>query len=120
MKPKIHSDPYDHKAQAEWAASHGLKKSKTRCPVPVRARGSCIIVMPCCDHGELYTKSGRKACFVSQPYSIDDRDGLERFAKTHRMRLEIHPPERSWYYPGSTWLVILWYPHQSSDIETRP
>lgn len=119
--PRRHVDrEYNHEAQKAWAKAYGLRKSGRKFPFPVWTRTkhgvpglpgyADFLDMPCRDHEEIYiNKNGRKTALVSHPYDIDE-DALKAFALAQNMRLEIHPKERSWYYAGHTWLVVLWYP----------
>lgn len=62
------------------------------------------------DHPSLWgRKEGRKKvpyCFVSQPYQARISDCVA-FAIKWELTLDIYPPSHSWYYPGST-LLLVW------------
>lgn len=112
----------DHAARDAWAASHDLKLSPTRLDwdgfmnrrIVYRydeARATDRLLRSGWDdHREVWNRDGKPACYSAQPYDLTqaDRDNLETLARIHGLRVEIHPPVASWYYPGQTWLVLVW------------
>ena len=65
---------------------------------------------PCTDHARLFknSKTG-KAWFVSQPYD-SPQEAMRQvlpWAKEKGLRATVYSPNASWYYPGSTCLIII-------------
>lgn len=119
----------DSALRAAWAEKHGLKLSPRRNDwhtfmgrqygrrMSDRADRDDELRNHWDDHGEVWIPVvghgkgyKRPACYTAQPYDLSERarEDLATLAADHAMRVEILPPAESWYYPGATWLVVLW------------
>jgi hypothetical protein len=58
------------------------------------------------DHGDLWHRGGRPIVYTSQPYGEPPRDVLDALTMRFALDIDVRPPSESWYYPGSTSLVI--------------
>jgi hypothetical protein len=114
---------HDIELKASWAKKHGLRES-TGHPCLARLVGkSCWVYrdarfkkkaeeidcdVPKADHTSLWTKGGRAAAYVMQPYGISSRtmDWVYAFCRKYGLKLMIST-DQSWHFPGkSTMLVI--------------
>jgi len=61
------------------------------------------------DHAELYRDKDGNRVYIYQPYkngSWNEKAVME-WAEKRGLLAEILPPEKSWHYPGETYLIVL-------------
>ncbi len=60
------------------------------------------------DHPQAFVKNGQPFAWISQPYNLDEeaRLGLAEFCKQWKLTWW-EDPEKSWWYPGSTTLIVV-------------
>lgn len=59
------------------------------------------------DHVDVWHRGGKPVVYTSHPYGDPPPGVLESIAERFALTVEVRPPSESWYYPGSTSLVIL-------------
>lgn len=77
------------------------------------------------DHAELYRDKDGNRFYVYQPYPYVKNDNFKTWddemvmtwAKKRGLYAEIVSPEKSWYYPGKTWLIIMGVDEEKKFIE---